>query len=450
MKDTPQQHHIQSSDIWGARLLLRKKAERRFRRIGLGAIIFIFIFLIAMFGNLIFSSYHALTIYKLKVPLVVTKEAIGLKKDSSKESLVDADFSLFLGDTLAQLAAKKTLSEEERLDLSDLISPITVFQLPSFLEDHFDYFGKPFSIELTLADKEQSFLKAFSGHPWNAWQQAQKTEKSRQDFLDRYELTGSQLETLKVLDQKGFLKRAFHKDFFTQTNSRYPEVAGILGELVGSFLTIFITLCFSVPLSVLAGIYLEIYAPKNRLIDFFELNIGNLASIPSIIYGLLGLFLFINVFGIERSTPLVGGMVLALMVMPTIIVSTRSAIASVPSAYMEGALALGSSRMQATFHFVVPAALPGIITGIILGASRALGETAPLIMVGMVAFIANVPHHFLSPASTLSVLIYLWGDSPEASFLTLASCAILVLLFFVLCMNIASFWVRRYFSQPHV
>jgi phosphate transport system permease protein len=235
----------------------------------------------------------------------------------------------------------------------------------------------------------------------------------------------------------------FNTTLFTAADSRFPELAGLRGALVGSFYLLLICFLFSVPTGISAAVYLEEFAPKNRWADLIEVNINNLAAVPSIVFGLLGLAVFVNWIGMPRSAPLVGGLVLALLTLPVIIIASRAAIKAVPPSIREAALGIGASRMQVVFHHVLPLALPGMLTGAIIGMSRALGETAPLLMIGMVAFIVDVPSGFTDPATALPVQIFLWADSPERAFAERTSAAIIVLLGFLLLMNLAAIIMRK-------
>jgi len=248
-------------------------------------------------------------------------------------------------------------------------------------------------------------------------------------------------------EAEGRIKEIFHTRFFTAGDSREPELAGIWGAIMGSILTLLVTLVIAFPTGVLAALYLEEFAPKNFLTDLIEVNINNLAAVPSIIFGLLGLAIFLNFFGLPRSAPLVGGLTLALMTMPTIIIAARAAIQAVPPSIREGATGLGASKLQVVFHHVAPLALPGILTGTIIGMARALGETAPLLMIGMVAFIVDIPHKITDAATVLPVQIYLWADSPERAFVEKTSVAIMVLLIFLLIMNGLAIWLRQKFER---
>jgi len=248
---------------------------------------------------------------------------------------------------------------------------------------------------------------------------------------------------IESLREAGQIKKRFNKTFFTSGDSREPEMAGVLSAAIGSFFSLLICFCIAFPLGILTAVYLEEYAKKSRLTDLIEVNINNLAAVPSIVFGLLGLAIFLNFFGLPRSTPLVGGMVLALMTLPTIIIASRSILRSIPQATRDAALGLGASKTQTTFHHVVPLAMPGMLTGTILGMARALGETAPLLMIGMVAFIVDVPKGVTDVATALPVQIFLWADSPEKGFVELTSAAIMVLLVFLILMNVFAVYLRR-------
>ncbi|MCA0400069.1 MAG: phosphate ABC transporter permease PstA [Proteobacteria bacterium] len=260
-------------------------------------------------------------------------------------------------------------------------------------------------------------------------------------------VTDAEIAWLEALRAKGQLQNAFATRFFTNGDSREPELAGIRGALTGSALTLLVTLLFCLPIGVGAAVYLEEFAPKNRLTDILEVNINNLAAVPSIVFGLLGLAMFLNFFGLPRSAPLVGGLVLALLVLPTIIIASRAALKAVPPSIKEAALGVGASHQQAIFHHVLPLAMPGIMTGTIIGMAHALGETAPLLMIGMVAFIVDVPAGVTDAATVLPVQIYLWSDLPEMAFQTRTAAAIMVLLGFLFVMNGAAILLRRRFER---
>ncbi len=235
-------------------------------------------------------------------------------------------------------------------------------------------------------------------------------------------------------------------DFLTRSDSTDPATAGVWGAVKGSLLTMMVTLALSFPMGVLAAVYLEEFAPRNRWVDWVEVSINNLAAVPSIIFGLLGLAVFINVMHLPRSSPLVGGMTLALMTMPVIVISGRNAIKAVPPSIRDAALAIGASPVQTVFHHVVPLALPGILTGTIIGMARALGETAPLLMIGMRAFVATPADGVTAPSSVLPMQIFLWSDEIDKAFVQNTSAAIIVLLAFLLAMNGVAIYLRNKFE----
>jgi phosphate transport system permease protein len=252
---------------------------------------------------------------------------------------------------------------------------------------------------------------------------------------------------LEQLRDNGQISKGFAWRFFSSGDSREPELAGIRGALIGSLLVIAVTLSICLPVGVAAAVYLEEFAPKSRFTDLIEVNINNLAAVPSIIFGLLGLAVFLSFFGLPRSAPLVGGLVLALLVLPTIIIASRAAFRSVPPSIKEAALGVGASHQQAVFHHVLPLAVPGILTGTILGIARAFGESAPLLMIGMIAFIVDVPKGLTDAATVMPVQIFLWSDLPEIGFQSKTAAAIMVLLAVLFCLNAAAIYLRKRFER---
>ncbi len=260
-------------------------------------------------------------------------------------------------------------------------------------------------------------------------------------------VSDNQIIWIETLQQQGAIQTVFNSRFFTSGDSREPELAGIWGAVVGSALTMLVTFCLAFPIGVLSAIYLEEFAPKNKFTDFIEININNLAAVPSIVFGLLGLAVFLGVFGVPRSAPLAGGIVLALMTLPTIIIASRAAIRAVPPSIREAALGVGASRLQTAFDHVLPLAMPGILTGTIIGMAQALGETAPLIMIGMVAFIVDIPNSITDSATVLPVQVFRWSDFPERAFEARTAAAICVLLVFLVVMNAIAIVLRRRFER---
>ncbi len=277
--------------------------------------------------------------------------------------------------------------------------------------------------------------------------QLAKGNISRDVPEDDRRVSDQQIEWFDALHERGQISTKFNTTLFTAGDSREPESAGIWGAVVGSFYTLLITLILSFPIGVAAAVYLEEFAPKNRWTDLIEVNINNLAAVPSIVFGLLGLAMFLNFFGMPRSAPVVGGLVLSLMTLPTVIIASRAALMSVPPSIREAALGLGASKLQVIAHHVFPLAVPGMLTGTIIGMARALGESAPLLMIGMVAFIVDIPGGPMDPATVLPVQIYLWADAPERAFVERTSAAVLVLLAFLIFMNGLAVWLRNKFEQ---
>ena len=322
-------------------------------------------------------------------------------------------------------------SRLERRSLNKLVSTGAGFKLREILKSNPSLLGKTFKVEVPASDDVSAYIKG--------------TVKSNSEGKAG-KLNRQQVKWTDTLLEQGSLKLVFNSSFFRTADSREPELAGILGAIVGSALSLLVCLVISFPIGVLAAIHLEEFARPSKITDFIEVNINNLAAVPSIVFGLLGLAVFLNWFGMPRSAPLVGGLVLSLMTLPTIIIAARAALKSVPVSIRDAALAVGASPLQACFHHVVPLAMPGMLTGSILGMARALGETAPLLMIGMVAFIADVPSGITDPATALPVQVYLWADSPERAFAEKTAAAILVLLVFLLIMNLTAIILRKKFE----
>jgi phosphate transport system permease protein len=274
-----------------------------------------------------------------------------------------------------------------------------------------------------------------------------KGKTSRASSENERRLSDQQLQWIDALREQGALKLGFNREFFSNGDSRDPELAGVRGAIVGSMLTLLLTLVLSFPIGVAAAIYLEEFAPRNRFTDLIEVNINNLAAVPSIVFGLLGLAIFLGFFGLPRSAPVVGALVLTLLTLPTIIIASRAALKAVPPSIREAALGMGASQVQMVAHHVLPLAMPGMLTGAIIGMARALGESAPLLMIGMVAFIVDVPSGFTDPATALPLQVYLWSDLPERGFIERTSGAIIVLLVFLLIMNSLAVVLRNRFEK---
>jgi len=331
---------------------------------------------------------------------------------------------------------------QKRIDQPDVAEALND-EMPSFLVHINGGVVRVTSVDNSRATGEVLLpLESVNDAPAGAWEilTLPVAESDRR-------LSDKQVMWLWDLENRGLISLPFNTTLFTAGDSREPEQAGIWGAVVGSFYVLVVTLLLSFPIGVMTAVYLEEFAPKNKWTDLIEVNINNLAAVPSIVFGLLGLAMFLNFFGFPRSAPLVGGMVLTLMTLPTIIIASRAALKAVPPSIREAALGMGASRIQAMTHHVLPLAMPGMLTGTIIGMAQALGETAPLLMIGMVAFIVDVPGGFTDPATVLPVQIYIWADSPERAFVERTSAAIMVLLAFLITMNLTAVLLRKKFEK---
>jgi len=412
-------------DIVNRGLTRRYRSERRFRFYGLSAIIVSLLFLSLLFFSIVGKGYSAFqqTFVKLDVffdPAILHQDA-----------LASADYQGLIKQSLRIMFPDVTGRQDKRM-LYGLISSGASFQLRAIVLEHPDVIGETRAVWVPADDDLDMLIK---GH------YDRNVPESKRRLKDK------QLAWIDRMAAEGRIEKRFNKTFFTAGDSREPELAGIRGAVAGSFLILAVTLLLSFPIGVATAVYLEEFAPRNRWTDLIEVNINNLAAVPSIVFGLLGLAVFLNFFGLPRSAPLVGGLVLTLMTLPTIIIAGRSALKSVPPSIREAALGVGASKLQMVTHHVLPLALPGILTGTIIGMARALGETAPLLMIGMVAFIVEIPGSFMDAATALPVQIYLWADSPERAFVERTSAAIMVLLAFLIVMNAAAVILRRRFER---
>ncbi len=406
-------------------LIRRRKRNRRFRMLGLGAVILGMLFLGMMFSSIISKGYSAFVRTDIQLEIYFDPEVIDPQGARNPDVLASATYGKLVKAALRK-AYPEVKKRKGKRKLYRLVSTGAIQQLRDLVLSDPAIIGTRKKLWLIADDDVDQYYK----HGEN---------QSR--------LKGRQLAWMAQLRAKDALKTSFNTNFFTAGDSREPELAGIRGAVVGSFFVILITLGLSLPLGVAAAIYLEEFSPRNRWTDFVEININNLAAVPSIVFGLLGLAVYINFFELPRSAPLVGGLVLTLMTLPTIIIASRAALKSVPPSIREAALGMGASKMQMVFHHVLPLAMPGMLTGTIIGLAQALGETAPLLMIGMVAFIVDIPSSILDPATVLPVQIYLWADSPERAFTEKTSAAIMVLLAFLVLMNLFAIWLRRKFER---
>ncbi len=416
----------------GGRLLARRYSqERRFRLAGLAAVLVGLMFLAFFFVTLIGNAASALVQTHILLEIEFDETTLDPQGQRDRQALRRADYQGLIRNALRE-RFPEIRDRGELRQLFGLISSGAGFELRDRVLAEPQLIGKTQALWLLADDDVDMLIKG----QWD-----RSAPESQRRISDR------QLAWIKQLEVEERVQRHFNHRFFTSGDSRDPELAGIWSAVVGSFYMLLVTLALSFPLGVATAIYLEEFAPRNRLTDLIEVNINNLAAVPSIVFGLLGLALFINLFGLPRSAPLVGGLVLTLMTLPVVIIAARAALTSVPPSIREAALGVGASKMQAIFHHVMPLALPGMLTGAIIGMARALGESAPLLMIGMVAFIVDVPESPMDPSAALPVQVYLWADSPERAFVERTSAAILVLLAFLLVMNASAILMRKRYER---
>ena len=414
-------------DLLNKNLKKRYRAEKRFRAYGIAAILFGLACLVVLFTDIIGKGHTAFLQTYVYVEVNLDADRLDIVDVTDKNQLAVADYQ---GVIKAALRTQFTdaKSRRDKRDLYALVSNGAGFTLRSMLEKDPTLLNQTVGVWLLADDDIDTYIKSRSGDGSEAFTARMKDK---------------QLDWVETLIANGHIEKRFNTTFFTSGDSREPEQAGIAGAIAGSLFTLLVTIALSFPIGVSAAVYLEEYAPTNRFTDFIEVNINNLAAVPSIIFGLLGLAIFIGFFEMHRSIPLVGGLVLTLMTLPTIIISSRAAIKSVPPSVRDAALGLGASKMQVVIHHVLPLAMPGMLTGAIIGFAQALGETAPLLMIGMVAFIVDIPGGVTDPATALPVQIFLWSDSPERAFVERTSAAIMVLLAFLITMNTLAIWLRK-------
>ena len=422
---------VRTIDRVNASLAERYARERRFRTAGLAAVSLGLLFVSFLFISIVGNGYTAF--HQTKIALEVFFDPQQLDPDGRHDydALTRADYGgLVKASMRNRFPAVKT--RQEKRALYAMVSSGAAFELQRMVLTDPSLIGTTQAVWLTADDDIDMLVK---GHIDRSVPESERRVDDRT------------LVWVERLEQEGALKRRFNTAFFTNGDSREPELAGIAGAVMGSCYVLLVTLLLAFPIAVATAVYLEEFAPRNRWTDLIEVNINNLAAVPSIVFGLLGLAVFINFFGLPRSAALVGGLVLTLMTLPTIIIASRAALKSVPPSIREAALGVGASQQQTIFHHVLPLALPGMLTGTIIGMAQALGETAPLLMIGMVAFIVDIPGGALDPATVLPVQIFLWADSPERAFVERTSGAIMVLLFFLVTMNALAVVLRKRFER---
>ncbi len=405
----------------------RYNANRRLQFFGLAAIGVALLALATLLTSIIGNGWSAFQQTNIALEITFDRSKVDPRGDLSQDSLQAGDYRSIVRDALrAEFPDVK--GRTDRRNLNAILSPGAHYELQDMILDDPSLVGQTLTVWLPVDDEIDMLQKGY------------------------FEIDGDRFSEqlggwIQKLSDAGKLEKKFNTRFFSTGDSREPELAGVWGAAVGSFLTLIVTLSVAFPVGVLAAVYLEEFAPKNKFTDLIEVNINNLAAVPSIVFGLLGLAVFIQVAHLPRSAPVVGGLTLALMTLPTLIIASRAALKAVPPSIREAALGLGASPVQAMFHHTLPLAMPGILTGTIIGMAQALGETAPLLMIGMVAFIVDIPGNPLDAATVLPVQIYLWADSPERAFVEKTSAAIMVLLGFLVLMNGVAVLLRKRFER---
>ena len=402
----------------------RYRKEMVFKYAGMLTISIAMAFLLILFSAIIYRGTPAFTTHKVAIE-------VNLEADTDAQNIDSIDYSQLIKDALKE-KFPSVIDAQEKLSLYRLISKNADVEIKEQLQKKPNLLGKKSIFWLSVSSDADMFFKG-------------KTLESTPE--ESRTLKDSQLSWLKTFQVEKAVASDFNWNFLRYADSSEPELAGMAASIIGSFLIIIVFLLAAFPIGVMAAFYLEEFAKKHIITDIVEVSINNLAAIPSIIFGLLGLVVYLNFMHLPRSSAIVGGLTLSMLVLPIIIISTRNSIKTIPSSIKEAAVAMGASKVQVMFHHTLPLALPGIMTGTILAVSRALGETAPLLMIGMVAFIADVPHGFMEPATAMPVQIYLWSDSPELGFAERSAAAIMVLLMFLVFFNGIAVYIRKKFEK---
>jgi len=417
----------ESARLVKASLKQRRTKETRFKLIGISAIGLALLFLVVLFTGILSKGFPGLFQYYISFDVELDATRLDPKGDLSVESLYGGDY-----EDIVLEAALKSLDEKGdrklKRTLRKMLSSGSGIRLIDYVTSHPEQLGTTQTLKFALDDDIDSFMRGFIDR------ETPESDRRIDDF------------TISIADrwqEAGLISYELSDYLFFGSASRDAEMAGIRGALIGSLLTLAVCIGIAFPLGVATAVYLEEIAPKNRLTEIIEININNLAAVPSVVFGIMGLAIFIVAFGMPRSVPLVGGVVLALMTLPTIIISSRAAIRAVPPSIRDAALGIGASKMQTIFHHVIPLAMPGMLTGSIIGMAQALGETAPLLMIGMVAFIVDVPTSMTDPGTVLPVQIFMWADFAERMFIQKTSAAIIILLAFLITMNAAAIILRK-------
>ncbi|MEO9575280.1 MAG: phosphate ABC transporter permease PstA [Tateyamaria sp.] len=425
-----------SLSVLDARTRKRNAAETRFRMYGVAAIAVGLLFLMFLFASILRSGIPAFTQTVMDIEFVLTQEPF---EEAESKMLKTGEYQkIFVNALQSQLEESGLEVAFDNKAIQRIVGKPGGTIRSYFLENP-DRVGTPVSFELAASSRVDGY---FNGRV------------TRENIVDSRFLMASDLDLVDALEEVGIIHSAFNWNFITGTDSGVdnPGGAGLGASVIGSFFMMLVVLFLSLPIGVAASIYLEEFAPKNRWTDLIEVNISNLAAVPSIVFGILGLAVFIQFAGLPQSAPLVGGLVLTLMTLPTIIISTCASLAAVPPSIRDAALGVGASKMQSVFHHVLPLAMPGILTGTIIGLAQALGETAPLLLIGMVGFVAReYPEGFLSgftdANSAMPAQIYTWASRADPGFYEKAWGGIIILLLFLITMNAIAVILRRRFER---
>jgi len=415
------------------RLKKRYSAEKRFKAYGIISVCAALLFV----GILVFKVFSegsgAFVKTAIQLELDLSKEKLNLPEKPTKEDFENIDFYDFAQQHILKIYP--AISTKEKKELLTLFSSDFEYEVKDFILSNQNLIGQKVFFKITAASDLD---------------QMHKGNYTRDIPEERRKVSNFQLTIYDFLLKENKISKIFNNYLFSNGDSRNPEIAGIGGAMLGSFFSIIVCLIISFPIALLAAVYLEEFAPKNAFTDFIEININNLAAVPSIVFGLLGLGILLNVFELPRSTSLVGGITLALMTLPRIIIPCRASLKAVPPSIREGALAVGASKVQSVMHHVVPLAMPGTLSGTIIGLAQALGETAPLLLIGMVAFVVQVPGTPMDPSSSLPVQVYLWSESAERGFVEKTSATIMMLLGFLIVMNSIAVYARQKFEKKWI
>jgi len=415
------------------RLKKRYSSEKRFKRYGIISICMALLFVGLLIVKVLSEGSSAFVKTTIQLELNFDSKLLNVSEKSTKEELENIDFYSF---TLQHiLKSYPTNNRDEEKQLIKLFTSDFEFEVKKLFLSNLNILNTVVPFKITASSDLD---------------QLHKGNYTKNIAEDRRKISNYQLKIYDHFMEKNKITKVYNNYFLTNGDSRNPEIAGIGGAMLGSLFSILVCLAISFPIALFAAVYLEEFAPKNKFTDFIEININNLAAVPSIVFGLLGLGILLNVFELPRSTSLVGGITLALMTLPRIIIPCRASLKAVPPSIREAALAVGASKVQSVMHHVVPLAMPGTLSGTIIGLAQALGETAPLLLIGMVAFVVQVPGNPMDPSASLPIQVYLWSESAERGFVEKTSATIMMLLAFLILMNSVAVYARQKFEKKWI